>query len=77
MAKLLVCIDGSTYADNLCANAAWVAKQIEVIRSSLPLKMAVENQSKVGQRFYLVSRIVGLDHPSWLWVMARWVFGKQ
>jgi hypothetical protein len=48
MAKLLVCIDGSTYADNLCANAAWVAKQIEVIRSSLPLKMAVENQSKVG-----------------------------
>jgi nucleotide-binding universal stress UspA family protein len=28
MAKLLVCIDGSPYADNLCANAAWVAKQI-------------------------------------------------
>mgnify|MGYP002639882704 FL=1 len=28
MAKLLVCIDGSAYADNLCANAAWVAKQI-------------------------------------------------
>ncbi len=28
MAKLLVCVDGSAYADNLCANAAWVAKQI-------------------------------------------------
>jgi nucleotide-binding universal stress UspA family protein len=28
MAKLLVCIDGSAYADNLCVNAAWVAKQI-------------------------------------------------
>ncbi len=28
MAKLLVCIDGSIYADNLCANAAWVAKYI-------------------------------------------------
>ena len=66
MAKLLVCIDGSTYEDNPCANAAWVAKQIEVIRSSLPLKMAIENQSKAGQRFCLVSRIVDLDHRSWL-----------
>ena len=28
MAKLIVCIDGSAYADNLCTNAAWVAKQI-------------------------------------------------
>ena len=28
MAKILVCIDGSVYADNLCANAAWVAKHI-------------------------------------------------
>ena len=28
MAKLLVCIDGSAYADNLCANAAWVSKQM-------------------------------------------------
>ncbi|GJL78865.1 MAG: universal stress protein UspA [Nitrospinaceae bacterium] len=28
MTRLLVCIDGSAYADNLCANAAWVAKQI-------------------------------------------------
>jgi len=28
MAKLLVCIDGSAYADNLCTTAAWVAKQI-------------------------------------------------
>ncbi len=28
MAKLLVCIDGSAYADNLCTNAVWVAKQI-------------------------------------------------
>jgi nucleotide-binding universal stress UspA family protein len=28
MGKLLVCIDGSVYADNLCTNAAWVAKQI-------------------------------------------------
>lgn len=28
MAKLLVCVDGSMYADNLCANAAWVARQI-------------------------------------------------
>lgn len=28
MARLLVCIDGSVYADNLCTNAAWVAKHI-------------------------------------------------
>jgi nucleotide-binding universal stress UspA family protein len=28
MAKLLVCIDGSAYADNLCTHAVWVAKQI-------------------------------------------------
>mgnify|MGYP002628653266 CR=1 FL=1 len=28
MAKILVCIDGSIYADNLCAHAAWVAKRI-------------------------------------------------
>ncbi len=28
MPKLLVCIDGSVYADNLCANAAWIAKRI-------------------------------------------------
>ena len=28
MAKILVCIDGSAYADNLCTNAAWVAKQM-------------------------------------------------
>ena len=29
MAKLLVCIDGSVYADNLCTHAAWVAKHID------------------------------------------------
>lgn len=28
MSKLLVCIDGSAYADNLCTHAAWVAKQM-------------------------------------------------
>ena len=28
MTKLLVCIDGSAYADNLCTNAAWVARQM-------------------------------------------------
>jgi nucleotide-binding universal stress UspA family protein len=28
MAKLLVCIDGSVYADNLCTYAAWVANHI-------------------------------------------------
>ena len=28
MGKLLVCIDGSIYADNLCTHAAWVAKHI-------------------------------------------------
>ncbi len=26
--KLLVCIDGSAYADNICADAAWVAKKL-------------------------------------------------
>ena len=25
----------------------------------------------------LVSKIEGLSHPSWLWVMERWSFGKQ
>ncbi len=28
MSKLLVCIDGSVYADTLCTHAAWVAKHI-------------------------------------------------
>jgi len=28
MTKLLVCIDGSGYADNICENAAWVAKRM-------------------------------------------------
>jgi len=28
MTKLLVCIDGSAYADNICTNAAWVAKRL-------------------------------------------------
>lgn len=28
MTKLLVCIDGSAYADNICTNAAWVAERL-------------------------------------------------
>ena len=28
MTKILVCIDGSAYADNICENAAWVAKRL-------------------------------------------------
>lgn len=28
MTKLLVCIDGSGYADNICTNAAWAAKRM-------------------------------------------------
>jgi len=28
MTKILVCIDGSTYADNICANAAWAAQRM-------------------------------------------------
>ncbi len=28
MAKLLVCVDGSAYADNICLNAAWVAERM-------------------------------------------------
>ncbi len=28
MAKLLVCVDGSLYADNICANAAWAAQRM-------------------------------------------------
>lgn len=28
MTKLLVCIDGSLYADNICINAAWAAKRL-------------------------------------------------
>ncbi|MFN3828358.1 MAG: universal stress protein [Micavibrio sp.] len=28
MIKLLVCIDGSLYADNICTNAAWAAKRL-------------------------------------------------
>lgn len=30
MKDLLVCIDGSAYADNVCTNAAWVAKRMDV-----------------------------------------------
>lgn len=29
MTKLLVCIDGSGYADNICTHAAWVAKRLD------------------------------------------------
>ena len=29
MKKILVCLDGSAYADNICKNAAWVAKQLD------------------------------------------------
>lgn len=28
MAKLLVCVDGSSYADKICFNAAWAAKRL-------------------------------------------------
>ncbi len=28
MSKILVCIDGSAYADNICANAAWAAQRM-------------------------------------------------
>ena len=28
MTKLLVCVDGSMYADNICADAAWAAKRL-------------------------------------------------
>jgi len=28
MTKILVCVDGSKYADNICTNAAWVAKRL-------------------------------------------------
>lgn len=28
MTKLLVCIDGSLYADNICTNASWAAKRL-------------------------------------------------
>ncbi|MFN7114765.1 MAG: universal stress protein [Alphaproteobacteria bacterium] len=28
MTKILVCIDGSMYADNICTNAAWAAKRL-------------------------------------------------
>lgn len=30
MGKLLVCVDGSAYADNICANAAWAAQRLGV-----------------------------------------------
>ncbi len=30
MKKILVCIDGSPYADNICLNAAWAAKRMGV-----------------------------------------------
>lgn len=29
MQKLLVCIDGSAYADNICTNASWIAQQLD------------------------------------------------
>lgn len=29
MANLLVCLDGSAYADNICQEAAWIAKKLE------------------------------------------------
>ena len=35
MKKLLVCIDGSGYADNICKNAAWVAGQFEAAEITL------------------------------------------
>jgi hypothetical protein len=45
MTKLLVCIDGSNYADNLCTNAAWVAKKINSENAEIDLLHVMRRSS--------------------------------
>ena len=63
----------STSGVMMPSNAFWLLLvwQVEVIRSSLLLKMAIENQSRVGQKCCSVLKTEALDRPSWLWVMAH------
>ena len=55
MAKLLVCIDGSAYADNICSNAAWAAKRMKadidllhVLRRSSDYQGPADHTGSIG-----------------------------
>ena len=70
MAKLLVCIDGSNYADNLCAHAAWVAKYINaeidllhVLRSPSDYETPTDHTGVMGPeaRSHLLDELTRVD----------------
>lgn len=70
MAKLLVCIDGSVYADNLCAYAAWVAKRINaeidllhVLRRTSDYQAPTERTGLIGleERSGLLEKLTQVD----------------
>ena len=55
MTKLLVCIDGSGYADNICTNAAWAAQRLgaeidllHVLRRHSDYQAPVDHTGSIG-----------------------------
>lgn len=71
MTKLLVCIDASTYADNICANAAWAAKRLNadidllhvLMRNSDYQAPAADRTGSIGlgARSGLMEKLVKVD----------------
>ena len=70
MPKLLVCIDGSVYADNLCTNAAWVANQmnaeidlLHVMRRSSDYQAPTDHTGLIGleERSGLLEELTRVD----------------
>ncbi len=70
MAKLLVCIDGSVYADNLCTYAAWVAKHINaeidllhVLRRTSDYQAPTDHTGLIGleERSGLLEKLTQVD----------------
>lgn len=70
MKKLLVCIDGSAYADTICTHASWVAKRLgaeidllHVIRRSSDYEAPADHTGAIGlgARQELLDELVKVD----------------
>lgn len=70
MTKLLVCIDGSAYADNICTNAAWAAKRLNadidllhVLRRDSDYKGPADHTGSMGvsERSHLLEELTKVD----------------
>ena len=72
MQKILVCLDGSAYADNICKNAAWVAQQLKaevhllhVLRRNSDYEAPGKDHTGsigLGARSDLLENLSRLDH---------------